>query len=90
MLPLCYGRLNLTTSQIEDMCICEINAMADGWRQRFYDRQDLFILYAALPTYQTQCKKPPKYEDFVKGRPDHKDNLDDLSIEDIKYLAEEE
>lgn len=89
-MPLCYGRLNLTTNQIEDMCICEINAMADGWRQRFYDQQDLYILYCALPVYQTQCKKPPKYEDFIKNRPDHKDNLDDLSLEDIKYLAEED
>ena len=61
--------------------------MAEGWKQRFYDQQDLFIIYSALPVYQVNCKKPPKYEDFIKNRKE-KDSLDDLSIDDIKFLAE--
>lgn len=90
LLPNCYGRLNMKTHEIEDSCICEITAMLNGWRDRFYDYQDLLILYAALPTYQVNCKHPPKYEDFIKNRPGQKDLLEDLSIEELKWLAEEE
>lgn len=79
----------MTTQQIEESCICEIIMMIDGWKRRYYDLQDLFIMYSAMPVYQVNCKHPPKYEDFVRGRDDRKDLFSDLTIEDIKYLAEE-
>ena len=92
LLPVCYGRLNLKTSEIEELTIREINAMVDGWQQRYYDMQDLFIVFGAIPVYQTQCKNPPKYEDFVKDRPNYKkhNDFDGFTLEELRAFAEEE
>lgn len=92
LIPLCYGRLNMTTQQIEDSCICEINAYADGWLQRHCDIEDLFILYGALPTYQVKMgKKAPSYHDMTRGRKLLQSNsLDEEPLEYLKWLASEE
>ena len=78
------GDLNMKTIEIENSCICEITAMLNGWRERFYDYQDLMILYAAPPLISKLTKKPPKYEDFVRNRPGQKDLLRRFKYRRIK------
>ena len=92
LLPLCYGRLHMTTKQIEDSCICEIDAYAEGWLQRHYDLEDLFIAYGALPTYQVKMgNKSPTFESMTRGRKLQKKNsLDKESVEYLRWLASEE
>ena len=92
LLPLCYGRLKMTTEQIESSCICEIDMYAEGWLQRYYDESDLFILYGALPTYQVKLgKRSPTYDSMTRGRKLLQPNsLDGESIEYLRWLASEE
>lgn len=74
------------------MTIIEINMMIDGWQQRYYDMQDMFIVYGALPVYQVNCKKPPKYEDFIKDRPTSKKKSEfaDMTLEELRLFASED
>lgn len=87
MLPICYGRLNMTTEQIENACLCEIEMMIQGWKQRYKDLQALFVLYSAIPIHNSFSKKKARFEDFVKEEKEL-DDFSDLSIEEMRQLAE--
>ena len=60
-----------------------------GWLHRYYDLQDLFIIHCALPVYQMNMKRPPRFEDIVKGR-QKVGSASDFSLEELEYLASEE
>lgn len=79
----------MKTEEIENLTIVEINAMIDGWTQRYYDAQDLFIMFSAMPVYNVNCRKPPKYEDFVKNR-DKKTGFEDMSYEELLAFASDD
>lgn len=87
MLPICYGRLNMTTEQIENACICEIEMMIQGWKQRYKDQQALFVLYSAIPVYNSFSKKKLRFEDFVREEKQI-DDFADLGIDELRALAE--
>lgn len=65
------GELALTPEQFASSTIREIDALYDGWKRRHTILEDLFIVYAALPSYRSNfLKRPPKYEDLAKNRED--------------------
>lgn len=79
----------MTTEQIETSCMCEIEAMLEGWKQRINDLDDLFIVRVALPIYQTQYgKKAPTYKDLTRGR-GKIDPYADYSEEELLWFASE-
>ncbi len=87
-MPLCYGRLHLTTEQIENLCVCEVEAMLEGWKARYRDMQMLFAAYCAMPVINAFSKKPVTLDDLVKdeGGPDGFGNMTD---KELAELAEE-
>lgn len=63
--------------------------LIDGWLQRYCDLQDLFIINCALPVYQMNMKRPPRYEDIVKDR--HKGGkAPEFTLDEMEWLASEE
>ena len=63
--------------------------LIEGWLQRYYDLQDLFIIYCALPVYQMNMKRPPNYDDFIKGR-QKASKASDFTIDELEWLASED
>lgn len=88
LIEICYGRLNLSTEQIENLCPCEITHMINGWERRYKDLRDLLIVFCTLPILNSNpySKHRYKYEDIV---PEEKvrDDLTELSEEELRELA---
>lgn len=86
---MCYGRLGLTTRQIEECCICELMAMMEGWQQRHDDLEDLLIECCAMPVYQMHLgRKAPRFHDLVKRRK-KRDEFADMSHDELLAFASE-
>lgn len=88
LIPLCYGRLHLTTEEMENLCVCEVEAMLEGWKVRYKDLQTLFAAYCAMPVINAFSKTPVKLEDLVKDEK-NPDDLSGLTDDELAELAEE-
>lgn len=66
--PIALGELRLTIVQFGECTVGQINALTRAYIRRRDALEDMFIVYSALPTYQTQLKKPPTYEKLTAHR----------------------
>lgn len=63
------GELELTIEQFGEYTIGQINALMTGYMRRRDALEDLFIVYSALPTYQSQLgRKAPSYRRLTAHR----------------------
>lgn len=88
-MPACYGRLKMRTREIENSCICELEAMMDGYRQRQCDLEDILLACCTIPIYQAVYgRKAPTFKELTRRR-DKRSSLAGLSREELLELAEE-
>lgn len=74
MQVLALGELHLTIEQFANYTMAEIDALTEGYIRRKESLEDMFILYSALPSYQSSgfIKKVPTYKDLTKYRKNNK------------------
>lgn len=87
-MPLCYGRLHLTTDQIENLCVCDVEAMLEGWKARYKDMQTLLAVYCAMPIINSLSNTKVALEDLVKDE-NNPDDFSNMTDEELAELAEE-
>lgn len=69
MQEIALGELRMSVEEFANATIGEITALVEGYQRRYDRLEDLFILWAALPTYQTQLgKKAPTYKKLTSHR----------------------
>lgn len=86
--PIALGELNLSVDEFGEYTVKELNALTDGYIRRTERLEDLFIIYSALPVYQSFAgNKAPTYKKLTAHRKRNHDNAT-LSEEDLKKWRE--
>lgn len=84
MEPIALGELGLTIEQFGSYTVGQITALTAGYSRRRDMLEDMFIVYSALPTYQTQLgKKAPSYQKLTAHRKKRQKAVGD--IQDVDF-----
>lgn len=82
----------MSVNEFGEATVREIEALTVGYQRRRDAMEDMFIIYSALPTYQSAYgKKAPTYQKMTEHRRHNKSisGIDDKTVEYWEKILEE-